>query len=235
MTKLPQVEFFVQTANIPGISLGTATVPTPLYYYPVPGDTIQYQSFDMSFLVDENLTNYKELHDWISGLGFPKNHTQFADLQGTGADRFPGTTSRTAATGTSIKQPLDEGGTYSDATLTVLNSKNIAKTEIRFSNVYLKVQHLPPPIIVVFRSRRASSLKPSIIAASLLQDKTAPRSCIPNALYISAYRHRVTLKSSFVSLFSSKSISNAPPCVQNFSVSRKADTSLPYSLASDDP
>jgi len=136
MTKLPKVEFFVQTANIPGISLGTATVPTPLYDYPVPGDTIQYQSFDMSFLVDENLTNYKELHDWINGLGFPKNHTQFANLQGTGADRFPGTTSSTAATGTSTPQPLAEGGTYSDATLTVLNSKNIAVTEIRFRNVY---------------------------------------------------------------------------------------------------
>ena len=32
--------------------------------------------------------------------------------------------------------PLAEGGIYSDATLTVLNSKNIAKTEIRFKNVY---------------------------------------------------------------------------------------------------
>ena len=32
--------------------------------------------------------------------------------------------------------PLDEGASYSDATLTVLNSKNIAKTEIRFHNVY---------------------------------------------------------------------------------------------------
>ena len=136
MAKLPKVEFFVQTANIPGISLGTATVPTPLYDYPVPGDTIQYQSFDMSFLVDENLSNYKELHDWINGLGFPKNHTQFANLQGTGADRFPGTTASTAATGTSTPQPLAEGGTYSDATLTVLNSKNIAVTEIRFRNVY---------------------------------------------------------------------------------------------------
>ena len=136
MSKLPKVEFFVQTANIPGISLGTATVPTPLYDYPVPGDTISYQSFDMSFLVDENLSNYKELHDWINGLGFPKNHNQFKNLQATGADRFPGTTSSTAATGTSIAQPLDEGGTYSDATLTVLNSKNIAVTEIRFRNVY---------------------------------------------------------------------------------------------------
>ena len=129
ITKLPKVEFFIQTANIPGINLGTATVPTPLYDYPVPGDTLTYQSLDISFLCDENLSNYKELHDWLSGLGFAKNHTEFADLQGTSADRFPGTTASTAATGTSIKQPLAEGGIYSDATLTILNSKNIAKTE----------------------------------------------------------------------------------------------------------
>ena len=136
MTKIPKVEFFVQTANIPGISLGTATVPSPLYDYPVPGDKINYQSLDISFLVDENLNNYKELHDWISGLGFPSNHQQFADLQATGADRFPGSTKDTATVGRQPRAPLAEGGTYSDATLTVLNSKNIAKTEIRFNNVY---------------------------------------------------------------------------------------------------
>ena len=137
MAKLPKVEFFVQTANIPGISLGSATVPTPLYDYPIPGDNINYQTLDISFLVDENLNNYKELHDWISGLGFPKNHQQFADLQATGADRFPGSTASSVATGSKqTPAPLAEGGTYSDATLTVLSSKNIAKTEIRFSNVY---------------------------------------------------------------------------------------------------
>ena len=72
----------------------------------------------------------------LSGLGFAQSHDQFKSLQATGADRFPGTTSSTAATGTSIAQPLSEGGIYSDATLTVLNSKNIAKTEIRFQNVF---------------------------------------------------------------------------------------------------
>jgi len=137
MTKIPKVEFFVQTANIPGINLGTATVASPLYDYPVPGDKINYQSLDISFLVDENLNNYKELHDWISGLGFPSNHQQFADLQATGADRFPGSTASSVATGSKrTPAPLAEGGIYSDATLTVLNSKNIAKTEIRFKNVY---------------------------------------------------------------------------------------------------
>ena len=136
MTKLPKVEFFVQTANIPGISLGSTSFETPLKDIAGAGDKVNYQTLDISFLVDEKLTNYKELHDWILGLGFPQNHDQFKNLLGTGSDRFPGTTSSTAATGTSIKQPLDEGGTYSDATLTVLNSKNIAVTEIRFRNVY---------------------------------------------------------------------------------------------------
>ncbi len=136
IAKLPQVEFFIQTVNLPGISMGTGTVPTPLYDYPVPGDEISFQSLDISFLVDENLNNYKELHDWISGLGFGKSHQDFADLQATAADRFPGSTKGSLVAGVEIPAPLSEGGIYSDATLTVLNSKNIAKTEVRFQNVF---------------------------------------------------------------------------------------------------
>ena len=135
-TKLPTVEFFVQSANIPGINLGSAQQNTPLYDMPLPGDKITFAALDMSFLVDENLNNYKEIHDWILGLGFPSNNQQFQDLQSAGSDRFPGSSRSTAATGTSTPQPLNEGGIYSDAILTVLNSKNIAKTEIRFQNVY---------------------------------------------------------------------------------------------------
>ena len=136
ISKLPEVEFFIQTVNLPGISLGSATVPTSLYDYPVPGDKITYQSLDISFLVDENLNNYKELHDWMLGLGFPNKHQQFADLQATGADRFPGATKGAIVPGVEIPVPLAEGPIYSDATLTILNSKNIAKTEIRFQNVF---------------------------------------------------------------------------------------------------
>jgi hypothetical protein len=136
IAKLPQVEFFIQSVNLPGISIGDANVATPLYDYPVPGDEITYQSLDISFLVDENLNNYKEVHDWISGLGFGKNHQQFADMRATGTDRFPGTVANTAASGTATPPPIPEGSIYSDATLTILNSKNIAVTEIRFQNVF---------------------------------------------------------------------------------------------------
>ena len=135
-TKLPLVEYFCQTANIPSISLGSATINTPLYDYPIPGDTITYGSLDISFLVDENLNNFKELHDWMIGLGTPESDTQYADLVSGAADRFPGSTSSQNATGRGDDRPVSEGGIYSDATLTILNSKNVAKTEIRFKNIY---------------------------------------------------------------------------------------------------
>ena len=135
-SKLPKVEFFCQTANIPGIGLGEAEVDTPLKSIPFPGDKVTYQDLAISFLVDENLENYKEIHDWIIGLGAPQNHTQFSDLRATSSDRFPGTSSSNAITGQATADPLPEGGMYSDATLTVLNSKNIAVTEIRFHNIF---------------------------------------------------------------------------------------------------
>ena len=130
-SKLPTVEFFCQTANIPGISLGQATIDTPLKSIPFPGDELNYQDLSISFLVDENLNNYKEIHDWLLGLGTPQNHNQFSTLRDTGTDRFPGQTTNSPNNNT-----VPDGGTYSDATLTVLNSKNIAVTEIRFHNIF---------------------------------------------------------------------------------------------------
>ena len=136
ISKLPQVEFFVQTANIPGISLNKVDVETSLNTIPFPGDEVSFSDLAISFLVDENLNNYKEIHDWIIGLGAPKNHTQFSDLRALSSDRFPGTTASAAATGKSTARAIPEGGIYSDATLTILNSKNIAKTEVRFHNIF---------------------------------------------------------------------------------------------------
>ena len=136
MTKLPTVEFFVQSANIPGITLGETTLPTPLKDISMPGDKLTYQSLDVSFLVDENLNNYKEIHDWMTGIGFPQDHKQFADVLATGSDRFSRSTASTAAVGSGKPAPLSEGGIYSDATLIVLNNKNIEKTERRFQNVF---------------------------------------------------------------------------------------------------
>ena len=97
----------------------------------MPGDTITFNPLNLTFLVDENLNNFKELHTWISRLGFAESHTEFADLLASG--RPPQVT---PSTKDRVSAPLPEQGIYSDATLTILNSKNIPKTEIRFKNIY---------------------------------------------------------------------------------------------------
>ena len=33
----------------------------------------------MTFLVDENLENFQEIHGWMRGLGFPESYTEYAD------------------------------------------------------------------------------------------------------------------------------------------------------------
>ena len=136
--KLPKVEFFCTAANIPGISLGNASQPTPLKDIPIPGDKLDYDNLTIQFLVDENLENYREIHGWLTGLGFPKDHEQFRNLQNAGSDRYPTTTNTglSKELGKVSKAVQDDGGLYSDATLSVLTSKNTKNLEVRFRDLY---------------------------------------------------------------------------------------------------
>tara|TARA_Y100000816_G_scaffold85588_1_gene58831 strand:+ start:347 stop:973 length:627 start_codon:yes stop_codon:yes gene_type:complete len=136
--KLPKVEYFATAANIPGIQLGQANQPTPLKDIPIPGDKLEYDNLNITFLVDENLENYREIHGWLTGLGFPKDNEQFRNLQNAGSDRFPTTKNigLNKELGQIRKAVQDDGGLYSDATLFVLTSKNNANLEVRFRDLY---------------------------------------------------------------------------------------------------
>ena len=80
LAKEPKVAFFCNSARIPEISLGTATQPAYLKDVDVPGDKLSYGDFSLRFLVDENLTNYMAIHNWMLGLGYPDSTKQFDDL-----------------------------------------------------------------------------------------------------------------------------------------------------------
>ena len=86
----------------------------------------------------ENLENYREMHGWLTGLGFPKDWSQFRNLQDAGSDRYP--TSANVGLSTELgkvrKAVQDDGATYSDATLFVLSSKNNPTLEVRFKDIY---------------------------------------------------------------------------------------------------
>ena len=136
--KLPKVEYFCTAANIPGVTLPTRIQQTPLVDIPMPGDKLDFADLEMSFLVDENLENYQEIFGWLSGLGFPTDRKQYRDLVGAGADRFPTSNGADLTTdaGKVKYGAIDQGAILSDATLTILTSKNNPVTEVRFFDVY---------------------------------------------------------------------------------------------------
>ena len=136
--KLPKVEYFCTAVNIPGINLGETTQATPLKKIPIPGDTLVYEPLQMTFLVDENLENFQEIHGWLVGLGFPRDNKEFRNLLASGNDRFPtrNTSNISTEAGKTKYAAADAGPTLSDATLTVLSSKNNSQVEIRFRDMY---------------------------------------------------------------------------------------------------
>ena len=133
--KLPTVEFFITQANIPGVNLGESIFPTPLKQIPVQGDDLTFDNLEISFIVDEKLTNYRELHQWLVGIGFPKARSQFASFKSENTDAFP---TNTQVKGETTRPGIATGtqAMYGDATLTVLTSKNNPIMEVRFSDLY---------------------------------------------------------------------------------------------------
>ena len=126
--KLPLVEFFTTAANLPGINLGEAIFPTPFKQIPIMGDDLTYENLEISFLVDEKLTNYIEVHNWLTGIGFPQSRTQFGSLKTEGGQVVPSQGKEAGQESIS--------GMFSDATLTITSAKNNPIVEARFQDIY---------------------------------------------------------------------------------------------------
>ncbi len=139
IAKLPKVEFFCTEVNIPGISLGNATQLTTLRDIPLPGTKLEFGDLSLTFLVDEKFDNFEEIYTWLRSLGFPADHTEYANLVEAGRDRFPtqgkelsGVNKFAGREGTAV----NVGATLSDATLSILSAKNNVIKEVRFTDIF---------------------------------------------------------------------------------------------------
>ena len=138
LLKLPKVEYFCTSVNIPGIELSSGGQQgTMLKDIPLPGNKLTYEPLQMRFLVDENLENFQEIHGWLVGLGYPRDHTEFQNLINAGSDRFPVSNTSVSTEPGKVKfGTTDQGPILSDATLTVLSSKNNPQVEVRFRDLF---------------------------------------------------------------------------------------------------
>lgn len=78
--KLPNVNFYMQTVDIPDINLPEAIQHNPFVDIKHPGNKLSFSDLVISFKIDEDLSNYIELNNWIMDLGFPKNTQDYGTL-----------------------------------------------------------------------------------------------------------------------------------------------------------
>jgi len=105
--KTPNVNYFVQSVNLPSITVGSTAMPTPFVRVPIAGDHLTYGDLTLTFKVDEEMSNYIELFNWVKAIGKPDSYEQY-----------------------------DPEQVYSDATLTVLSSAYRMKQEIQFYDIF---------------------------------------------------------------------------------------------------
>ncbi|MBI33515.1 MAG: hypothetical protein CMD98_06585 [Gammaproteobacteria bacterium] len=61
----PNAEFSIQTMMLPDVTAEGTLYPTRSRNLTMSADKLVYAPFEVTFLVDEDLGNYKEIYDWI--------------------------------------------------------------------------------------------------------------------------------------------------------------------------
>jgi hypothetical protein len=115
---MPTVQYFCQEVNLPGVSMGQATINTPMLDIYAPGNKLTYSNLSVSFTIDENLVGWKEIYDWFRSMAAPtgfEDRNRLSDLQ----------SKRT----TSPKS-------YSNATLTILSALNNPLMRVTYYNAF---------------------------------------------------------------------------------------------------
>ena len=118
LDKAPKASFLCQRAEIPTMSLGEVNIPTRgLVPIPVEGN-MRYGDLQITFIVDEDLKNYMELHNWMRALGTPQDLSERKAWRDS--RRFDPT----------------QDPKYSDATLQVLNNNNNVNFDVVFKGLF---------------------------------------------------------------------------------------------------
>ena len=114
--KAPNINFFIQRVNVPGINIPNIVTPNPLVRIPFSGEHITYEDLSITFKVDEDLQNYLEIHNWLKALGKPQNYEQYLDIE---------------------KKPIYTGeGIVSDISVTILASTKLANYEVVYADAF---------------------------------------------------------------------------------------------------
>jgi hypothetical protein len=117
-TRLPNMTYFCQSVSLPGLSVGEVPRNTPFIDLYSPGEKLVYDLLSFTFVVDEDLGSWREIHDWMRAMTFPVDFSEYRDLPKL--NRF-------------ANKPQPQ---FSDATMTILTSSFNTNYNIRLYDCF---------------------------------------------------------------------------------------------------
>jgi hypothetical protein len=106
---------------VPGISLSEIPQNTPFVDLYIPGEKAIYDLLNVTFFVDEELTAWREIHDWIRAMTFPTDFSEYRNLSKL---------NKVSDLRSSLKPQ------YSDASITILSSSNTPYFKFKFYDLF---------------------------------------------------------------------------------------------------
>jgi hypothetical protein len=124
LQRTPNVEYFVQSVNVPSITSGEAIHATQFSDIKFQPDHLFYEQLKLTLILDEDMDSWKEIFNWLTGISFPQNHKQHRDLVTGVKNPFP----------TFRSNP--PGDIYSNATVLVRTNKSNGNIQFTYHDLY---------------------------------------------------------------------------------------------------
>ena len=117
MQDAPNLTWFCQSVNVPGVSIDAIDVQTPYLNIPHAGAKVTFEELSVRFIVDEHLKNWMEIYDRIIALGLAEGGENYRLLKAQ-------------------SDLTQRGGTVSTLVLTVLTSAMNPQMEFHFYEAF---------------------------------------------------------------------------------------------------
>lgn len=117
MEDSPNITWFCQAVNVPGVSIEGIDVFTPHATVPFGGNKVSFEELTVRFIVDEHLKNWTEIYDRIIAMGLAEGYENYRLLKGS-----------------NTLHP--RGGGFSTIVLTILTSGMNPQMEFHFYDAF---------------------------------------------------------------------------------------------------
>ena len=134
LLKLPETIYKVTEIVLPGISIESTQISNPVNYFNIGSGKNNFENFTLNFLVDENLRNYIEIFNWITGIGHPEDFEGYKKL--IREDNLSLNPNKSKVENTRFQYGAEEYNIYSDATLTLLTNVDRPNIHIMFKQMF---------------------------------------------------------------------------------------------------